>query len=153
MMARIQQQGRWVTFILPPQKKEKVEETSPLPSVNPSSEATKKAATKKMMTPFAFPTTIATTLMASTAAASNSQDHMMFNNIIETETRQQFFNSSPLFATRTQTLTTFPITGAKKVAPNKKRVQNQETTGIPRSNAFLQPLDQSRASLYSNASD
>ena len=136
-----------MTFILPPQKKEKVEETSPLPSVNPSSEATKKAATKKMMTPFAFPTTIATTLMASTAAASNSQDHMMFNNIIETETRQQFFNSSPLFATRTQTLTTFPITGAKKAALNKKKAPKKEGTGIPRNNALILPIDLSRASL------
>lgn len=48
---------------LPPKKKRKVEVATPLPSVNPSFEATKKAATKKMI-PVAFPATIATTLTA-----------------------------------------------------------------------------------------
>ena len=39
---------------------------------------------------------------------------------------QQFFNSSPLSVTRTQTPTTFPVTGAKKVAPNKKKAPQKK---------------------------
>ena len=39
---------------------------------------------------------------------------------------QQFFNSYPLSGTRTQTPTTFPVTGAKKVAPNKKKAPQKK---------------------------
>ena len=68
------------------------------------------------------------------AVAYNSQGLTMINNIIKTETQQQI-------------LTTFPITGAKKAALNKKKAPKKEGTGIPRNNALILPIDLSRASL------